>query len=82
MTADLFWNYPDKGVPFTTTLWKLGMDKLYLPFYLGAMICDKPGFDAAARVLMEEWEWDALLPCHGRVLLEGGKDAMRRHLGL
>ena len=82
ISADLFWNYPSEGLPFSTSLWKLGMIKLYRPFYLGAMIRDRMAFESACAVLTKEWSWDALLPCHGKVMLSGGKEAMRAHLDL
>uniref|UniRef100_A0A061S1Y5 Uncharacterized protein n=1 Tax=Tetraselmis sp. GSL018 TaxID=582737 RepID=A0A061S1Y5_9CHLO len=58
------------------------MDRVYLPFYRQFMIKDRAAFDASARTLLEEWEWDRLLPCHGSFVPEGGKALLRAHLGL
>jgi hypothetical protein len=33
ITTDLFWDYPGRNVPFSTKLWKFGMDRIYAPFY-------------------------------------------------
>lgn len=80
--TDLFWNYPSSGVPLGTSLWKFGMDRVYLPFYRGPMIRDRAAFERAAETLMSAWEWDAILPCHGTFLASGGKETLRAHLGL
>lgn len=38
-------------------------------------------YEAAMRTLLEEWDWDAILPCHGDIVKSGGKALLRRHLG-
>jgi len=80
--TDVFWNYPDSGVPPGTALWKFGMDQVYRPFYNHLMIKDREAQRAAMRVLFEEWEWDAILPCHGSFIASGGKALLRKHLGM
>jgi len=82
MTTDLFWNYPSEGVPLGTKLWKFGMDVVYKPFYLTLMICDSEGFQEAADKMLKQWEWVAVLPCHGRFVPAGGKELLSRHLRL
>jgi hypothetical protein len=32
--------------------------------------------------ILEEWQWDAILPCHGTFIASGGKQALRQHLNL
>jgi len=82
LCTDLFWNYPSSDLPAGTVLWKFGMDRVYRPFYNSLMIKDGAARSAAMAVLMEEWDWDAILPCHGSFIPSGGKDAMRKHLNL
>ena len=81
--TDLFWNYPDArttaGVPAGTSLWKLGMDKVYLPFYRRAMVHDPTAFRTAIEAVLA-WPFDAMLPCHGTFVARGAKSALRRHL--
>lgn len=80
MVTDLFWNYPEgDAVPPGTRLWKLGMDRVYLPFYGMFMVSSRDAFgEAADRVL--GWDFHAVLPCHGSFFDEGAKDIMRKHL--
>ncbi len=40
------------------------------------------GYMAAMKRLLDDWEWDAILPCHGHFIESGGKQTLRRHLGL
>ncbi|KAK9807495.1 hypothetical protein WJX72_000868 [[Myrmecia] bisecta] len=81
ITSDLFWNYP-ANAPFGTKLWKFGMDRIYLPFYRTFMIKDKDAYHAAMTRLLGDWQWDAILPCHGDFIRSGGKRTLRRHLGV
>eukprot|EP00898_Chlorokybus_atmophyticus_P007052 jgi/Chlat1/7348/Chrsp59S06972 len=79
-TADLFWSYPGNNIPSRTWLWS-GMDRVYLPFYKKFMITRPELFkDSLDRVLA--WDWDALLPCHGKFVPTGGKQALKEHYGL
>lgn len=41
IVTDLFWNYPQRGTQFGTQAWKLGMDRIYGPFYRSFMIREK-----------------------------------------
>lgn len=78
--TDAWWNYPPYGtLPWPTRAWKAGMDVVYAPFFARAMVKDK----AAARRIraaVAAWPFDALLPCHGTVLLTGGKAALLARL--
>ena len=62
---------PDVEVPTGTTLWKTGMDKIYLPFYKRFMV-GKRGErrrkyeEAVATVL--RWQPEVIVPCHGDVV--------------
>lgn len=62
---------PEVAVPKGTSLWKLGMDKLYLPFYKRLMV-GKGGErrrkyeEAVATVL--RWQPEVIVPCHGDVV--------------
>ena len=52
----------------------------YLPVF--RFLNPTPGaYEAAMRTLLEEWDWDAILPCHGDIVKSGGKALLRRHLG-
>lgn len=33
------------------------------------------------QTLLRDWDWDAILPCHGDAVTSGGKGLLRRHLG-
>ncbi|KAK9839790.1 hypothetical protein WJX81_002018 [Elliptochloris bilobata] len=80
VTSDLFWNYPSVA-PGGTKLWKFGMDQVYLRFYRSFMIKDKGAYEAAMQTLLQDWDWEAILPCHGDAVISGGKALLRRHLG-
>jgi hypothetical protein len=62
---------PEVPVPVGTALWKLGMDRVYLPFYKRFMV-GKSGErrrkyeDAVATVL--SWQPEVIVPCHGDVV--------------
>ena len=43
--------------------------------------CGAGGYDAAMQTLLRDWDWDAILPCHGDAVASGGKGLLRRHLG-
>ncbi|BDA49772.1 hypothetical protein COCOBI_14-3920 [Coccomyxa sp. Obi] len=81
ITSDLFWNYPNQA-PGGTKLWKFGMDRVYLPFYRRFMISDKGEYDEATRRIFKEWNFEAILPCHGDFVPSNGKEVLRKHLKL
>ena len=77
--TDLYWNYPASGLPRGSWAWKQGMDRVYLPFYRCFMITDRERFtQQVERVL--SWDFTVLVPCHGSVVFEGAKEALREHL--
>lgn len=79
VVTDVFWSYPEEGLPLGSRAWKFGMDDIYLPFYKRFMIRDAARFEAAKRRVLG-WDFDRVLPCHGLVLQTGGKAAVRAHL--
>jgi len=76
---------PDVGkIPFGSSLWKVGMDKLFRPFYMNLMVNEKDKFQQIVRHVTEQWEPETLIPAHGdivrgRTLI---KDTLRRHFGV
>jgi hypothetical protein len=66
------------SIPFGSLLWKFGMDKIYLPFYKKLMINDRKYYDEIIRVVLEEWDIDTLIPCHGDIIR--GKEKIQQVL--
>eukprot|EP00897_Mesotaenium_endlicherianum_P004780 jgi/Mesen1/432/ME001000S10639 len=77
--SDLFWNYPQKDTPVTTWLWKQGMDRVYLPFYKRFMLFRRDRFRQILDTILS-WQWDSIVPCHGDVIEQDGKQVLRQHL--
>ena len=70
---------PDVGsIPLLTKLWKFGMDRVYLPFYKKLMVNDKQRYEDAVTVIVEEWEAETLIPCHGDIIR--GREKIRQEL--
>lgn len=79
-TTDLYWNYPTgTGVPFSTKLWKIGMDRIYAPFYNKFMQI-KPDFRTRLETIMR-WDFDYIAPCHGNPIDTAVKATLAEHLG-
>ncbi|EIE18708.1 hypothetical protein COCSUDRAFT_20322 [Coccomyxa subellipsoidea C-169] len=74
-------NYPSQ-VPGGTKLFKFGMDRIYLPVYRNFMIKEKGEYVGAMQRIFEEWDFDAILPCHGDFVSKNGKEVLRKHLKL
>ena len=75
------------SIPFGSSLWKVGMDKIYLPFYLKLMVRkDEEEFQTLASYIsgITGWEVETLIPCHGDIVR--GKrlirDVLKRHFKL
>jgi hypothetical protein len=97
MTTDLYWNYPPRqrredvdddpdlippsAVPWTTFLWKFGMDEIFQPFYMQLMTRDKQRLDHIAHFLVEGWNVETLIPAHGDVVRGSDKvtSVLRQH---
>jgi len=76
---------PAVSVPMGTTLWKRGMDKVFLPFYKKLMVGKKGSirrqkYDMAVQKILA-WECEVIVPCHGDVIR--GKtlcnDVLKKH---
>ena len=39
-------------------------------------------YKGATNRLVNELQWDAILPCHGNYIPSGGKQILKQHLGL
>ena len=39
-------------------------------------------YDEATTRIFQEWDFDAILPCHGDFVPSNGKETLRRHLRL
>lgn len=81
IVTDLFWSYPSDA-PGGTKAWKVGMDVIYKPFYNRLMISNKEEYNAAMDRILNQWQWDAILPCHGTFIASGGKQQLQQHLNL
>ena len=66
-------------VPFSSRLWKLGMDKIYRPVYNGLM--RTPSWGESAKTILS-WDWDYIAPAHGEPVASDGKRVLREHLAL
>lgn len=72
---------PSVPMPSGSRLWKVGMDKVYLPFYKRLMVGSSGErrdryLERVARMLA--WEVECIVPCHGDVVR--GRDLCRRVL--
>ena len=68
-----------ESIPFGSQLWKLGMDKIYLPFYKKFMVKNRPKYDDIVEIILDEWDIETVIPCHGDLIR--GKKLIRRVLG-
>lgn len=71
------------AIPFGSTAWKFGMDKLFYPFYMNFMIrSDKrQSFNDIARFITcgdGGWEIETIIPAHGDVIR--GKNVCKKVL--
>ena len=39
-------------------------------------------YKGATHRLVNDLQWDAILPCHGNYIPSGGKQILKQHLGL
>ena len=39
-------------------------------------------FREVMKRVLDEWQWDTIIPCHGNVVSGGGKAVLRSHLKL
>ena len=75
-------DFPPIDVPFGTTAWKFGMDKIYLPFYKKLMISPKNAkkYETVVEKIMS-WPIRVIAPCHGDLIAgeELCKKVLRDH---
>jgi hypothetical protein len=62
-------------IPFGTRIWKAGMDKVYAPFFHTFMITDQTEFQNICHHILNVWDIETVIPCHGDILR--GKDLIR-----
>lgn len=71
------------NIPWSSKLWKTGMDKVYKPFYNNFMVSDKDGYRDITHHILNVWDVETIIPAHGDIVR--GKDVCRRilsaHLG-
>ena len=73
---------PVDGIPIGSKLWKLGMDKIYGPFYKKFMVKDRSKYDAMNNQILNGWDIETVIPAHGD-LIHGAplvKEVLREHL--
>ena len=70
-------------IPIGSNLWKLGMDKVFAPFYMNLMVQEQPKLQDIVTLILEEWTPTTLIPAHGDVIR--GKtliqNVLQRHFG-
>ncbi|KAL7576406.1 hypothetical protein ACA910_018211 [Epithemia clementina (nom. ined.)] len=69
---------PRVDVPFGTSLWKFGMDKIYTPFYNNFMVTDPSAYRDVCHHIMNGWDIETIIPCHGDILR--GRDLTQKAL--
>jgi hypothetical protein len=72
------------GIPLGSKAWKFGMDKIYLPFYKKFMVKNRTKYDEISKVVLDEWDIETLIPCHGDIIRgnELIRDVLEDHLKL
>jgi len=88
IVTDLWWNYPASkadvqggaaDVPFSSRLWKIGMDRVYRPVYNNLM---RTPTCAASYETILSWDFDYIAPAHGEPMCGDAKRVLRQHLSL
>jgi hypothetical protein len=72
------------GVPWTSKLWKFGMDKVYYPFFNNFMVTDKEEYRRIAHHILNVWDVETVIPAHGDILRgkEFIRDVLTKHFQL
>lgn len=70
---------PRVKVPFTSRLWKAGMDKVYAPFFNNFMVTDPGAYRQVCEHVVNTWDVETVIPAHGDVLR--GKSFIQDVLG-
>ena len=85
---DLWWNYPASksdvqggvvDVPFSSRLWKIGMDRVYRPVYNNLM---RTPTCATSYETILNWDFEYIAPAHGEPVCGDAKAVLRKHLSL
>lgn len=61
---------PSVPVPFGTSAWKFGMDKVYLPFYRRVMVgkgTRRERYEECVSKILS-WDVELVVPCHGDII--------------
>jgi len=71
-------------VPFRSRLWKVGMDKIFTPFYNNFMVQDKDAYKEIANHIINVWDVEMVIPAHGDILRgkEFIKVVLKKHFEL
>lgn len=62
-------------VPIGSRAWKLGMDKIYSPFFNNFMVTDKSAYRDICNHILNVWDVETVIPAHGDILR--GKEFVR-----
>jgi hypothetical protein len=65
-------------IPLGSRLWKLGMDRVFHPFYSNFMVQDHDEYRAIANHIVNVWDVEMVIPAHGDILR--GKDFIHKVL--
>lgn len=72
-----------QNIPIGSNLWKLGMDKVFAPFYMNLMVQKQPKLQDIVKHILDEWNPTTLIPAHGDVIR--GKtliqNVLQKHFG-
>ena len=88
LRRDLWWNYPASksdvqgsvaDVPFSSRLWKIGMDRVYRPVYNNLM---RTPSCATSYETVLNWDFEYIAPAHGEPVCGDAKAVLRKHLSL
>jgi hypothetical protein len=56
------------SIPFSSRLWKWGMDQVYAPFYRTFMVTDPVEYRAIVHHILNVWDVETVIPAHGDIL--------------
>ncbi len=71
-------------VPLGSKLWKVGMDKIYAPFYNQFMVQNKKEYRDIVDHVLNVWDVEIVVPAHGDILRgkEFIRDVLSKHFGV
>jgi hypothetical protein len=58
----------DQPLPFGSRAWKVGMDKIFAPFYNNLMVTDSQEYRDICRHVLDEWQVETIIPAHGDII--------------